>query len=108
MVQGAELIPYNIDSVLGQDTCIIHEGELDAASSLATGFKSVISVPAGANANLSWLDRFMESHFENLKDIIIAVDTDSAGLKLRDEAGQPSGCRTLPCGRLRTGVQGCQ
>lgn len=44
MVQGAELIPYNIDSVLGQDTCIIHEGELDAASSLATGFKSVISV----------------------------------------------------------------
>ena len=27
----------------------------------------------------------MESHFENLKDIIIAVDTDSAGLKLRDE-----------------------
>ena len=85
MMQGAELIPYNIDSVLGQDTCIIHEGELDAASSLATGFKSVISVPAGANANLSWLDRFMESHFENLKDIIIAVDTDSAGLKLRDE-----------------------
>ena len=85
MVQGAELIPYNIDSVLGQDTCIIHEGELDAASSLAAGFKSVISVPAGANANLSWLDRFMESHFENLKDIIIAVDTDSAGLKLRDE-----------------------
>lgn len=108
MVQGAELIPYNIDSVLGQDTCIIHEGELDAASSLAAGFKSVISVPAGANANLSWLDRFMESHFENLKDIIIAVDTDSAGLKLRDELVNRLGARTLPCGRLRTGLQGCQ
>lgn len=85
MVQGAELIPYNIDSVLGQTSCIIHEGELDAASSIAAGFKSVISVPAGANSNLSWLDRFMETHFEDLKEIIIAVDTDSAGLRLRDE-----------------------
>ena len=84
MVQGAELIPYNIDSVLGQTSCIIHEGELDAASSLAAGFKSVISVPAGANSNLSWLDRFMETHFEDLTEVIIAVDTDSAGLQLID------------------------
>jgi len=83
MFQGAELIPYNIDSVLGQTSCIIHEGELDAASSLAAGFKSVISVPAGANSNLSWLDRFMETHFEDLTEVIIAVDTDSAGLQLR-------------------------
>ena len=85
IVQGAELIPYNIDSIVGQTSCIIHEGELDAASSIAAGFKSVISVPAGANSNLSWLDRFMETHFEDLKEIIIAVDADSAGLKLRDE-----------------------
>ena len=85
MVQGAELIPYNIDSLIGQTSCIIHEGELDAASSLAAGFKSVISVPAGANSNLSWLDRFMETHFEDLTEVIIAVDTDSAGLQLRDE-----------------------
>lgn len=85
MVTGAELIPYNIDSVLGQPTCIVHEGELDAASSLAAGFTSVISVPAGANANLSWLDRFVETHFEDKKEIFIAVDTDSAGLRLRDE-----------------------
>lgn len=85
MVQGAELIPYNIDSILGQPSCIIHEGELDAASSLAAGFKSVISVPAGANANLAWMDRFMETHFEDKKEILIAVDSDAAGLKLREE-----------------------
>ena len=85
MVQGAELIPYNIDSILGQTSCIIHEGELDAASSIAAGFQSVISVPAGANSNLSWLDRFMETHFEDLKEIIIAVDADSAGIRLRNE-----------------------
>ena len=101
MVQGAELIPYNIDSLIGQTSCIIHEGELDAASSIAAGFKGVISVPTGANSNLSWLDRFMETHFEDLEEIIIAVDTDSAGIRLRDELVNRLGaerCRVVAYG----------
>ena len=101
MVQGAELIPYNIDSLIGQTSCIIHEGELDAASSIAAGFKGVISVPAGANSNLSWLDRFMETHFEDLEEIIIAVDTDSAGIRLSDELVNRLGaerCRVVAYG----------
>ena len=101
MVQGAELIPYNIDSLIGQTSCIIHEGELDAASSIAAGFKGVISVPAGANSNLSWLDRFMETQFEALEEIIIAVDTDSAGIRLRDELVNRLGaerCRVVAYG----------
>ena len=101
MVQGAELIPYNIDSLIGQTSCIIHEGELDAASSIAAGFKGVISVPAGANSNLSWLDRFMETHFEDLEEIIIAVATDSAGIRLRDELVNRLGaerCRVVAYG----------
>ena len=101
MVQGVELIPYNIDSLIGQTSCIIHEGELDAASSIAAGFKGVISVPAGANSNLSWLDRFMETHFEDLEEIIIAVDTDSAGIRLRDELVNRLGaerCRVVAYG----------
>lgn len=101
MVQGAELIPYNIDYLIGQTSCIIHEGELDAASSIAAGFKGVISVPAGANSNLSWLDRFMETHFEDLEEIIIAVDTDSAGIRLRDELVNRLGaerCRVVAYG----------
>ena len=101
MVQGAELIPYNIDSLIGQTSCIIHEGELDAASSIAAGFKGVISVPTSANSNLSWLDRFMETHFEDLEEIIIAVDTDSAGIRLRDELVNRLGaerCRVVAYG----------
>ena len=101
MVQGAELIPYNIDSLIGQTSCIIHEGELDAASSIAAGFKGVISVPTGANSNLSWLDRFMATHFEDLEEIIIAVDTDSAGIRLRDELVNRLGaerCRVVAYG----------
>ena len=101
MVQGAELIPYNIDSLIGQTSCIIHEGELDAASSIAAGFKGVISVPTGANSNLSWLDSYMETHFEDLEEIIIAVDTDSAGIRLRDELVNRLGaerCRVVAYG----------
>lgn len=94
--------------MLGQTSCIIHEGELDAASSLAAGFKSVISVPAGANSNLSWLDRFMETHFEDLTEVIIAVDTDSAGLQLRDELINRLGAERCRVEAYGPGCQGCE
>lgn len=101
MEQGAELIPYNIDSVLDQPTCVVTEGELDAASVMAAGWKPVVSVPAGANANLTWLDRFVETHFEKKKCIYLAVDTDVAGLKLREELLRrfgPERCRVVTYG----------
>ena len=31
----------------------------------ATGRRDIISVPAGAQSNLTWIDRFVESHFED-------------------------------------------
>lgn len=101
MVQGAELIPYNIDSIYGQMTCAVTEGELDAASLMAAGWQNVVSVPAGANSNLMWLNRFVETHFEDKKLIYIAVDTDVAGVKLRDELVRrfgPERCRIVSFG----------
>lgn len=85
MVKGAELIPYNVDSILGTPECIITEGEFDAAAIIAAGRKDVISVPAGAQSNLTWLDRFVESHFDDKTEIILAMDTDRRGVELRDE-----------------------
>lgn len=85
MVKGAELIPYNVDSILGTPECIITEGEFDAAAIIAAGRKDVISVPAGAQSNLTWLDRFVESHFDDKTEIILAMDTDKRGVELRDE-----------------------
>jgi len=85
MVKEAELIPYNIDGVLGTPECIFTEGEFDAASFISIGRPYAVSVPSGANSNLSWLDRFIPSHFEDKQTIYIAVDEDSAGLKLREE-----------------------
>ena len=85
MVAGAELIPYRIDAVRDTPQAIITEGELDAASFMAIGRNDVVSVPSGANANLSWIDRFVETHFEQKERIYLAVDTDAAGDKLRAE-----------------------
>lgn len=74
MVKGAELIPYNVDSILDTPECIITEGEFDAAAVIAAGRKDVVSVPAGAQSNLTWLDRFVESHFEDKQAIFTAED----------------------------------
>ena len=85
MVKGAELIPYNIDAILDTPECIATEGEFDAAAFMTAGRKDVISVPAGAQSNLNWMDRFVESHFEPKKLIYTAVDEDSSGRLLSQE-----------------------
>lgn len=85
LVSNAELVPYNINSIYGQKTCIITEGEIDCLSFVQCGFKSVISVPNGASTNLSYLDRFIETHFDDKIEILISVDTDKKGIELRTE-----------------------
>jgi twinkle protein len=84
-VAGAELIPYNVDGILGTEECIITEGEIDALSFMAIGRNDVISVPGGANRNLSWMDRFVTSHFEDKRTVYICTDTDRKGQELREE-----------------------
>lgn len=85
LVSGAELIPYNIDAIKDTKECAICEGEADALSFIECGYDAVVSVPNGANANLTYLDDFIESHFENKDCIYIASDTDTKGVALRDE-----------------------
>lgn len=86
MVSGAELIPYNIDGLLGSKEAIIAEGEFDACALMtATGRRDIISVPAGAQSNLTWMDRFVETHFDDKETIYLAVDEDRAGEVLRQE-----------------------
>lgn len=101
MEKDAELIPYNIDAICDTPEVCIVEGEMDALSLMTIGRWDVVSVPAGANANLSWLDRFVESHFENKTCIRIVVDTDEKGLLLRDELIRRLGverCRVVTYG----------
>lgn len=101
MVQGAELLPYNIDSLKGEKTCIITEGEMDALSFYEVGFRTVVSVPNGANANLEWLDDYMEDYFEDKAVIFVASDSDTKGVVLRDELLRRFGidrCRVVEYG----------
>lgn len=82
---GAELIPYNLDGIVGQSECIITEGEMDCLSFVEIGKSNCVSVPNGANSNLSYLDDFIDGFFEDKETIYIAVDTDTKGVMLRDE-----------------------
>lgn len=84
LCSDAELVPYNIDSLLGGDKAIICEGEADCMSFVSINYKYCVSVPNGASENTSYLDRFMEDYFDDKEVIYIAVDTDTKGVILRN------------------------
>lgn len=101
LVSGAELLPYNINAIGGTPECVITEGEMDALSFVECGRLDVVSVPNGANANLDYLDDYLEQYFDDKEVIYIAVDTDTKGVVLRDELMRRFGverCRVVEYG----------
>lgn len=93
LVKDAELIFYNLDSILDSKEVIICEGEIDCLSFYESGLYSVISVPNGAskgNQKLEYLDNCWK-YFEKVEKIIIATDNDEAGIALRDELARRLG-----------------
>ena len=87
LVKDAEKIFYNLDSIVGLDTCVIVEGELDALALVESGVNNVVSVPNGAtvgNNNLDYLDNCI-AYFEGKTKIILATDNDEAGEALKGE-----------------------
>ena len=103
--KDARLVPWRIDSIRDTSECIITEGEMDALSFLVAGRKDVISVPNGAQKNLTYLDDFIETHFENKSRIYIAADTDAKGLELRAELVRRFGEEKC---RIVTYSEGCK
>ena len=87
LYKGAEKVFYNINSIIGYDSCVITEGEMDVLAFHEAGIKNAISVPNGATLhhnNLDYLDNCID-YFEDKQKIILAVDTDEPGLALRRE-----------------------
>ena len=87
LYKGAEKVFYNINSIVGYDTCVIVEGEMDALAYHEAGITNVISVPNGATLNhnnLDYLDNCID-YFEDKEKIILAVDQDDAGIALQNE-----------------------
>lgn len=93
MVSKAELIFYNLDSLQGENECVICEGEIDCMSFYEAGIYNVVSVPNGAakgNQKLEYLDNCW-SYFEDKEKIILAVDGDDAGSGLKNELARRLG-----------------
>lgn len=68
-----------------QNEQISVSGNCDTLAYIECGYKHVVSVPNGANPNLTYLDDFIESHFDKLDAIYISTDNDRKGLELRNE-----------------------
>ena len=99
--KDARLVPWRIDHIRDTPECIITEGEMDALSFIVAGRDDVVSVPNGAQKNLTWLEDFIETHLENKTRIYIAADTDAKGLELREELVRRFGeekCRIVTYG----------
>jgi len=87
LYKGAEKVFYNINSIVGYDTCIIVEGEMDVLALHEAGIPNAISVPNGATLNrnnLDYLDNCID-YFDDKNKIIIAVDADEPGQMLQRE-----------------------
>ena len=96
LYKGAEKVFYNINSIVGYDSCVITEGEMDVLSLHEAGIKNAISVPNGAtltNNNLDYLDNCID-YFEDKQKIILAVDKDEPGQMLQQELVRRLGAET--------------
>ena len=87
LYKGAEKIFYNINSIVGYDSAVIVEGEMDVLAMHEAGISNVISVPNGATLNSNNLD-YLDNCIDYLEDktkIILAVDADEPGQALKQE-----------------------
>ena len=87
LFKGAEKVFYNIDSIVGYDSCVIVEGEMDVLALHEAGITNAISVPNGATLNtnnLDYLDNCID-YFEDKEKVVLAVDSDEAGQALQAE-----------------------
>lgn len=93
---------------------IITEGEIDALSAVEAGFNAVISVPDGSpnpdaknlKVKLEFLEQIKDV-YSNASQVILALDNDGPGVKMRDElikiigiyrcwtVEYPKGCKDL-------------
>lgn len=84
LFQGGELLPYNINSIVSSEICIICEGEIDCLTYIEIGQEWCVSVPNGAQNNSDWLNDYYH-FFENKEKIILSTDNDEKGEILKKE-----------------------
>lgn len=97
LFKDAELILYNLDSVIKATECFWVEGEIDCATLIEAGIMregvAVVSVPNGAskgNNNLVYLDNCIEQ-LEHIEQHYLGFDNDANGRKLREDVADRLG-----------------
>ncbi len=94
MVKDAQLIFYNIDAIKKEKEVYITEGEVDCMSLHEVGLYNSISVPNGGSVSqtqkLEYLDNCYQC-FNNIDKIVLFVDNDVTGIKLKDELARRFG-----------------
>ena len=75
---------YNINSIIGQDSAYIVEGEFDVLALHEIGVKNVISVPNGANDNDNYW-KTSEKYLADINKFYICTDNDEKGEILADK-----------------------
>ncbi len=90
--KGAELIFFNLNSLINAPYAIICEGEVDCLTFHQSGLKHVVSVPNGASKNqrLEYLDNCID-YFDGIEKIYLATDDDEPGRSLREELARRLG-----------------
>lgn len=91
--KGSQLIFYGLNTVSFGSSAIITEGEIDSLSLWQSGFKNVLSVPNGANPKNNNLEYFepVADQFAACPEIILWVDNDGPGRKLREDLAERIG-----------------
>lgn len=106
--KGGKPILYGLNDIIQSESIIITEGEIDKLSIWEAGFKNCVSVPMGApnpnDTNVAGKLKCFEyagSYFDAAKEIIIAVDNDKNGERLKDEIARRFGkekCKVVDFG----------
>ena len=89
---------YKLNDIIGEKTCIITEGEIDALSFEVAGYKNAVSVPNGGinpeTKNITKKLEFVDNcayYFKDMQKIYLASDTDGPGVRLKEELARRLG-----------------
>lgn len=92
--ESARACLYNVDSLRGNETVYLVEGEDDCMMLCQLGLSNVVSIPHGAATTRgAWLDPL-----ESFKDIVVVMDADAAGRRAAPMLAETLGkyrCRTV-------------
>ena len=109
--KGGKPVLYGLNDIIGQETVIICEGEIDKLSIEEAGFANCVSVPLGApNENDNDVSgklkcfEYARDYFRQVTEIIIAVDNDNNGKRLKEEIARRFGkhiCRWVDFGKYK-------